>query len=89
MRVCLKLSKLSLGHFEILEEIIKIISEKGVNSVKYIGYESINYLFTSPAWMEVMLGSTSGDLFHFLMTTLFNNAKFILSEYRDKIDMNI
>lgn len=36
-----------------------------------------------------MLNSSSGDLFNFLMTTLFNNAKFILSEYRDKIDLNI
>jgi len=26
-----------------------------------------------------MLTSSSGDLFNFLMTTLFNNAKFILS----------
>ena len=39
--------------------------------------------------METMLNSSSGDLFNFLMTTLFNNAKFILSEYRDKIDLNI
>ncbi len=39
--------------------------------------------------MDKMLNSTSGDLFHFLLTTLFNNAKFILSEYKDKIDLNV
>jgi len=39
--------------------------------------------------MDAMLKSSSGDLFNFLLTTLFNNAKFILSEYKDKIDLNI
>lgn len=57
--------------------------------MKYIGYESINYMFSSATWMERMLVSPNGDLFNFLMTTLFNNAKFILSEYRDKIDLNV
>lgn len=57
--------------------------------MKYIGYESINFLFISPTWMEKMLVSSSGDLFNFLLTTLFNNAKYILSEYRDKIDLNV
>lgn len=89
MRLCFKLSKLSLSHFEILEETIKIISEKGSSSVKYIGYESINFLFISTQWMDKMLNSPSGDLFNFLMTTLFNNAKFILSEHRGKIDLNV
>ena len=36
-----------------------------------------------------MLKSPNGDLFNFLLTTLFNNAKYILSEYRDKIDLNV
>ncbi len=39
--------------------------------------------------MDKMLTSSSGDLFNFLLTTLFNNAKFILSEHREKIDLNI
>jgi hypothetical protein len=36
-------------------------------------------MFNSNFWMEAMLNSTSGDLFNFLLTTLFNNAKYILS----------
>ena len=64
---------------------IKIVSEK--SGPKGMGYECINYLFGSAEWMHTMLQSSSGDLFNFLMTTLFNTVKLIQPELREGGDV--
>lgn len=62
-----------------------MISEK--NGAKALGYECINFLFASPTWMHSMLQSPSGDLFNFVMTTLFNAVKQIQPELKEGIDL--
>lgn len=59
------------------------MTEKGNTSLKIIGYECINYLFGSSRWMHSMLQSSSGDLFNFLMTTLFNSVKLLQPELKE------
>jgi hypothetical protein len=83
LRVCCKISRLYETCFELLEELIKVVTEKGSTSLKVIGYECINYLFGSSRWMHAMLQSSSGDLFNFLMTTLFNSVKLIQPELKE------
>jgi hypothetical protein len=50
---------------------------------KALSYECINYLFASPQWMYAMLQSPSGDLFNFLMTTLFNTVKTMQADLKE------
>lgn len=83
LRVCSKISRLYETSFELLEELIKIVTEKGNTSLKIVGYECINYLFGSSKWMHSMLQSSSGDLFNFLMTTLFNSVKLLQPELKE------
>lgn len=62
-----------------------MVGEKA--GAKGLGYECINFLFASPAWMHAMLQSSSGDLFNFVMTTLFNAVKQIQPELKEGIDL--
>lgn len=57
---------------------VKIIGEKG--GPKSLGYDCICYLFGTPQWMHIMLQSSSGDLFNFLLTTIFNTVKMLQGE---------
>jgi hypothetical protein len=66
-----------------MEELIKIVTEKSNTSLKIIGYECINYLFASSKWVHSMLLSPSGDLFNFLMTTLFSSVKLLQPELKE------
>ena len=75
LRVACKISRLYDHCFELLEELIKISSEKG--GPKALGYDCICYLFGSAQWMHAMLLSSNGDLFHFLLTTIFNTVKLL------------
>lgn len=83
LRVACKVSRLyehTYG-FELLEELVKIASEKG--GPKALGYDCICYLFSSAEWMHAMLMSTSGDLFNFLLTTIFNTVKQLERELKE------
>lgn len=83
LRVACKVSRLyehTYG-FELLEELVKIASEKG--GPKALGYDCICYLFGSTQWMHAMLQSASGDLFNFLLTTIFNTVKLLQGELRE------
>ena len=48
-----------------------------------MGYDCICFLFGSAHWMHAMLQSTSGDLFNFLLTTIFNTVKMIQGELKE------
>ncbi len=69
MRVGCKISVLTKKGFDILEEIIKIISDKKPSTYKLIAYEATNYLFRSSNWMLHLFESEFADLFNFLLTT--------------------
>jgi hypothetical protein len=83
LRLCCKISRLYDSCFELLEELVKIVTEKVNTGLKVIGYECINYLFASSKWMHSMLQSPSGDLFNFLMTTLFSSVKLLQPELKE------
>jgi hypothetical protein len=69
LRTACKNTRIFHEGFDILEDIVKLLTEKSNSHWKILGYEAVDYLFNDADWMHDMIRTPFADLFNFLLTT--------------------